>query len=217
MLISVDFERNRSPSIKPDTHPMENRMTHSISLPIPMTTFMALADYVRDYGDERDPSEIATLAIDAWLAVAKGEAAFAPAVRGYQWKDLFLPERTEVRMLCGATYTYANVVGDALMYAGQGITPSQFASLVGGARRNAWRDLWVRLPGSRQWKKAGYHRVEQNKKPAHAGERPFHLTSPETASAVMACSLKNALALIEKASALRHGVQSRRTDILPDD
>jgi len=34
---------------------------------------------------------------------------------------------------------------------------------------------------------------------------------------MMASSLKNALALIEKASTQRHGVMSRRTDVLPDE
>jgi hypothetical protein len=33
----------------------------------------------------------------------------------------------------------------------------------------------------------------------------------------MAASLKNALALVEKASTHRHGIMTRRTDTLPDD
>lgn len=191
-------------------------MDHTISLQISTLTFLKLADYLREYGDERDPSQIATLAIDAWLAVAKGEAPCVPSLRGYQWKDLFLPERTEVRMLRDGSYAYANVVGDALVYDGHAITPSQFAALIGGPRRSAWRDLWVRLPGSPQWKKPGFHRVAQNR-PANANDRPFRLETPETASAMMASSLKNALALVEKASTHRQGVLSRRTDVLPDD
>lgn len=191
-------------------------MHHSLALPIPTQTFLKLADYMRDYGDDRDPSEIASLAIDAWLAVAKGEAAYASSVRGYQWKGLFLPEHTEVRMQCGGNWTYANVMGDALVCGGQTITPSRFAGLVGGIGRNAWRDLWIRLPGTVQWKKAGYHRVYQNQSSKET-DRPFRLETPESASAAMSAGLKNALALIEKASAHRHGVMSRRTDTLPDD
>jgi hypothetical protein len=191
-------------------------MHNAVALPISTQTFLHMADYLRDYGDDRDPSEIAALAIDAWLAVAKGEAPYAPSVRGYQWKGLFLPERTEVRMQCGGTWTYANVVGDSLIYEGQSITPSRFAGLVGGPGRNAWRDLWIRLPGTVQWKKAGFHRVDQNK-PSKESDRPFQLDTPETASAAMAASLKNALALVEKASTHRHGVMTRRTDTLPDD
>lgn len=191
-------------------------MHRTLALPISTQTFLQLADYMREYGDDRDPSEIAALAIDAWLAVAKGEAAYAPSVRGYQWKGLFLPERTEVRMQCGGNWTYANVVGDALVYEGQAISPSRFAGMVGGIGRNAWRDLWIRLPGTVQWKKAGFHRVDQNKT-SKESDRPFRLETPETASIAMATGLKNALALIEKASTHRHGAMSRRTDTLPDD
>lgn len=191
-------------------------MEHGISLQISTATLLDLTDYLRDYGDERTPSQIATLAIETWLAVAKGHAPFTPSLRGYQWKDLFLPEHTEVRTLFGGGYTYARVVGDALVYDGQAISPSQFANLAGGLRRSAWRDLWIRMPGSRQWKKPGFHRLEQQR-PANANDRPFRVDTPETASAMMASSLKNALALVEKASTLRQGIMSRRTDMLPDD
>ena len=191
-------------------------MPHSISLQISTRTFLELSDYLREYGDERDPSEIATIAIDAWLALAKGEVAYIPSVRGYQWKGLFLPERTEVRMLNRGTYTYAHVLGDTLVYGGQALTPSQFAGLIGGAGRNAWRDLWIRLPGSRQWKKAAYHRNDQNRA-AKPGDHVFRLDLPTNTSAVMAASLKNALALVDKASSFRQGQLTRRTDTLPDD
>jgi hypothetical protein len=191
-------------------------MSHTISLQISTRTFLELTDYLREYGDERDPSEIAAIAIDAWLALAKGEVPYQPSARGYQWKGLFLPERTEVRMLNRGAYTYAHVVGDALVYGGQGLTPSQFAGLIGGAGRNAWRDLWIRLPGSRQWKKAGYHRNDQNR-PAKDSEGVFRLETPTNTSAAMAASLKNALALVDKASSMRRGQLTRRTDVLPDD
>ena len=184
-------------------------MSHTISLQISTRTFLELTDYLREYGDERDPSEVAAIAIDAWLALTKG-------ARGYQWKGLFLPQRTEVRMLSGGTYTYAHVLGDALVYGGQALTPSQFAGLIGGAGRNAWRDLWIRLPGSRQWKKAAYHRNDQNR-PAKESEGGFRLDVPTNTSAVMAASLKNALALVNKASSMRQGQLTRRTDVLPDD
>lgn len=190
-------------------------MDHGISLQISTATMFALADYLREYGDERDPARIATLAINHWLAAAKGMASFTPSLKGYQWKNLFLPEHTEVRMPCGANYLYARVDGDALVYDGLPISPSQFAGLA-GLRRSAWRDLWIRMPGSRQWKKAAFLRIEQNRPPS-AHDRPFRVETPETASALMASSLKNALALVEKASTVRQGVMSRRTDMLPDD
>lgn len=88
--------------------------------------------------------------------------------------------------------------------------------MVGGPGRNAWRDLWIHLPGTVQWKKAGFHRVDLNK-PSGESDRLFRLETPEAASAAMAAGLKNALALLEKASNCRHGIMSRRADLLPDD
>lgn len=190
-------------------------MDHVISLQISTTTFLELVDYLREYADERDPSEIATLAIGAWLAMANGEVVSGPTARGYQWKDLFLPERTEVRMFHGANYTYAKIIGDLLVYGDRPTTPSQFVAHVAGARRNAWRDLWIRLPGWPQWKKAGFCRQDQKMPPAEAGV--FGLETRPSTSSVMANSLKNALALVEKAAGHRHGLLTRRTDVLPDD
>lgn len=101
-------------AIEQDRPPLETGMQHTISLQIPTPTFLELAEYLREYGDERDPSEIATLAIATWLALAKGEVRYAPRERGYQWKGLFLPDQTEIRMLHGGIYTYANIVDDAV-------------------------------------------------------------------------------------------------------
>lgn len=187
-----------------------------ISIQVPLSVFMDLLDYLRDYGDERDPSYIVALAIDAWLGLARGEVACNASSRGYQWKRLFLPERTEVRMLHGGSYRNAHVVGDALMYAGEAMTPSQFAAAVGGPGRNAWRDLWVRLPGERQWKKAGFHRTDLQKRDKDLPPS-FRFEKPANASAAMAIGLKNALALLESAAGSRDGKMTRRTDFLVDD
>lgn len=103
-----------------------------------------------------------------------------------------------------------------LVYEGRALTPSQFAGLISGTVRNAWRDLWIRLPATRQWKKASYHRTDQNR-PARESADAFRAIVPTNASAAMANSLKNALALVEKASSQRQGQLTRRTDVLPDD
>lgn len=88
-------------------------MSHPVSLQIPTETFLNLLAYLDEYGDERGPSEIAALAIEGWLSVAKGENSEPPAnARGYQWKSLFLPENTDVRMMHLNTYSYAKVIGD---------------------------------------------------------------------------------------------------------
>lgn len=65
-------------------------------------------------------------------------------------------------------------------------------------------------------KKTGFHRVDQNQPSKEIAPR-VRLETPETAAAAMAASLKNALALVEKASAHRHGAMTRRTETLSDD
>ena len=73
-------------------------------------------------------------------------------LRGYQWKCLFLPDSTELRMYCGDDYFYARVVGDAIVYQGQRVSPRQLTMAIAGEGRNAWRDLWLLLPGESAWK-----------------------------------------------------------------
>ncbi len=193
-------------------------MGHSIALHISTPVFLELAAYLREYGDARDPSEVANAAIANWLAAAKGQVddRLPPGVRGYQWKNLFLPEGCEIRMAHQGSYAYAQVVGDSILYQGQVLSPAQLANTIGGGTRNAWRDLWVRLPGSKQWRTAAFERLEQNR-PTSQPTPAFRVADPANAPAAMAEGLKNALALIEKATAHRQGRRDRRTDVLPDD
>lgn len=96
------------------------------------------------------------------------------------------------------------------------MTPSQFAATVGGSRRNAWRDLWLRLPASLNWRKAAFLRdpMPLARQPIEPTFDPIPATHSHNA---MATSLKNALTLIEKAAEHRRGKMDRRTDILPDE
>ena len=43
--------------------------------------------------------------------------------RGYQWKTLFLPDSTLLRMTCGDETTYAQVVGDEIIFEGRAVSP----------------------------------------------------------------------------------------------
>jgi hypothetical protein len=94
------------------------------------------------------------------------------------------------------------------------VTPAQLANAIAGGTRNAWRDLWIRLPGERQWKNAAFQRLAQTKL---ALRTPAECRAASAgAPAAMAEGLKNALALIEKATEHRRGRCDRRTDTLPD-
>lgn len=87
--------------------------------------------------------------------LAEGHAAApstqAPAI-GYQWKQLFLPDGTLLRATTHGETSYAKVEGHAIISDGKPVTPSQLANRQGGVR-NAWRVLWLRLPGE-GWERA---------------------------------------------------------------
>ncbi len=61
--------------------------------------------------------------------------------RGYQWKSLFLPHGTELRMTSSRQSGYARVVGDRIMYEGRSVSPRGLTLAIAGEGRNAWRDL----------------------------------------------------------------------------
>lgn len=131
-------------------------METQISIPIETQQFIALADFLRDNGDRRDPVLVVAQAIDYWMDNAswKSELLRQNVARGYQWKSLFLPEGTEVRMQYKGQYNYAKVEGDQLIYSGKPITPGSLANTIASSSRNAWRDLWVKRPSDSEWRLA---------------------------------------------------------------
>jgi hypothetical protein len=47
---------------------------------------------------------------------------------------------------------YAQVRHEQVMFEGDNYSPSKWVSkMAGNTARNAWRDIWIRLPGSSQW------------------------------------------------------------------
>lgn len=82
-----------------------------------------------------------------------GQTSGDPA-NGYQWKSLLLPNGTSLRMTYLGRNYFAEIRHERLEYEGDVYSPSQFACKVAGSSRNAWRDLWVKLPGSGKWQLA---------------------------------------------------------------
>ncbi|QWF69574.1 hypothetical protein KEF85_09290 [Methylomonas paludis] len=134
-----------------------------ISVPIPTHQFLDLADFLQNNQDPRDPVDMVALAIDYWMDNAswKPELLMATDGRGYQWKSLFLPEKTQIRMQYRGTYFYAKVESDAIIYQGKSISPGQLANTITQSNRNAWRDLWIKRPVDHEWKLADDCRREQ--------------------------------------------------------
>lgn len=199
-------------------------------LPVDTDTLLALNVHLRNTASECSASEVASQAIRAWLAASDGQrhgergvadASAAPArtvPSGYQWKELFLPEGTELRMTYKSEVHHARVSGDAIVHQGRRVSPRQLTIAVAGDGRNAWRDLSLRLPGERHFRPACLlRRNVQGKLAAQraAGSDPA-AESPAAAIAAAAASmseaLRTALALVDHANAQSVRKYERRID-----
>jgi hypothetical protein len=74
-----------------------------------------------------------------------------PSELGYQWKEVFLPEGTRLRASFGRQPYFATVAGSEIKYGEHAVSPSCFANLYGSGNRNAWKAIWLRLPGKDAW------------------------------------------------------------------
>ena len=127
---------------------------------LPAQTYFALVAYLEQSGSGADSSEVAAMAIDQWLAQARlrAENTRPGAGRGYQWKNLFLPTGSRLRMSFGGKSHYAAVDGDEIVFEGERVSPAQMANRIAGGIRNAWRDPWIQFPGEKNWKTASLRR-----------------------------------------------------------
>ncbi|MFM9434274.1 hypothetical protein ACFDR9_001329 [Janthinobacterium sp. CG_23.3] len=173
------------------------------------STLLELDAYMHDARGRLSPSEIANLAIREWLARPENTpaAALGQGSRGYQWKEMFLPESTDVRMQYLGECFHAKVVGDALIFSGSRVSPRQMTLAVAGDGRNAWRDLSLRFPGNPRWKTACVWRRALRANAHSAPTSPIDAMAGAAAS--MSAALKAALLLVEHANA-RSVVQAER-------
>jgi hypothetical protein len=151
-----------------------------------------LKDFLRRSGSTLSPAEALDNAIQLWIDT---ETAPMPPSRGYQWKSLFLPNGTGVRMQYGGEYFHAEVMDEELIYQAKPTSPHRLATKVAGTGRNAWRDLWVRLPGEKNWTCANLLRIRQAKQAAALPASPAEALT--TATKTMGDALHAALLLIE--------------------
>lgn len=128
-------------------------MKTQIAVPVFTEQFLELANFLRSNNDPRDPVDVVCIAIDYWLDNAswKPELLSESDTRGYQWKSLFLPNGTQIRMQYKGTYFYAKVEGDEVMFHGKPSSPGSLANMIAGGSRNAWRDLWIKRPDDKEW------------------------------------------------------------------
>ncbi|NVM75584.1 hypothetical protein FHW83_001371 [Duganella sp. SG902] len=123
--------------------------------------YLELDYQMRKREDLRSKEEITLIALQEWMARHYGQ----PTEHGYQWKDLFLPHGTSLRISHRGMCYFAQVEGDLLIADGKIVTPSAWATEVCGSVRNAWRDIYLRRNYREAWTQASAWR-------AAAGERP---------------------------------------------
>jgi hypothetical protein len=133
-------------------------------------------------------------------------------LRGYQWKCLFLPEGSDLRMTYAHTDYFARVSGGAIVYQGERMSPRQFTQAVAGDGRNAWRDLWLRMPGEKSWTRAQLLRRKLEQRGAAQPLSP--LDAMQQAATCMSDTLKSALALIDQTSKLLLPKAERRLTLV---
>lgn len=128
-------------------------MKSTVSISIPTKKFVELVDFLRSHNDPRDPAVLVSTAVDYWLDNAswKPELLSQSDARGYQWKSVFLPSGTQIRMPYKGNYFYAKVEGDEIIYNGKPTSPGALANTIAHSSRNAWRDLWVKRPDDKEW------------------------------------------------------------------
>ena len=168
---------------------------------LPPATLLELKTFLRESGSPLSVTEALVAAVRLWIE--RAQSAAQPA-RGYQWKLLFLPEGTLARMHHAERWHVAQVVGDELIYQGEAVSPHQLTQEVAGDGRNAWRDLWIRFPGEKNWACAAQLRARLQKRAATPPPTPVEAMA--NAAKTMSNALNAALVLIEHVD-----LQSRNT------
>ena len=128
----------------------------SLTLPVylPCKTLEALGEFTgKWWSDTYNLEPFVCQAIDNFVkqAPAGEQPPPAPSEAGYQWKQVFLPEGTRLRASFARQPYYATVEGAEIRYGERAVSPSCFANLQGSGNRNAWKAIWLRLPGSDEW------------------------------------------------------------------
>ncbi|TFW24048.1 hypothetical protein [Duganella callida] len=158
---------------------------------LPPHTLHQLRTFLRINRSTLSPQEVLVTAVEEWIARQRT----SESTRGYQWKEVFLPEGTSVRMTYDGEAYYARVVGDELLFRDRAVSPREMTIAIAKDGRNAWRDLWLLLPGERQWINAARLRMQQNQRLAKLPVSQADALS--SAAKAMSQALNAAVTLIE--------------------
>lgn len=120
---------------------------------LPSDLLQALGEHTGHFWSDPAMEDIVCDAVRAWMkpAPATPQQAAAGGEAGYQWKEVYLPEGTRLRASFGRQPWFAVVEDAEIKYGEHAISSSCFANLYGSGNRNAWKAVWLRLPGSEEW------------------------------------------------------------------
>lgn len=144
-------------------------MFETTGLSIHPDTMYQLLDYLRESGSPLHPAAAADQALRAWLSKAREQHDKAgAALRGYRWKQLFLPDGSRLRVWLRHEHGHAEVIGDELVYDGHPVSPNEYVRYCVGANRNAWELISILLPGAPKWIPAAVLRRQTAAAPPNA-------------------------------------------------
>jgi hypothetical protein len=130
-------------------------MRDLIDIPVPFQTFNDLCDFCDGRRVTEELAEVAGRAITEWIAMQNRAASDDALLRGgYQWKSLFLPSGTKIRVVIRRRIHHAIVDGDHILHNGEEMSPAQLVNQLAGCTRNAWKHTWLLLPGETRWQLA---------------------------------------------------------------
>ncbi|SFG20122.1 hypothetical protein SAMN05518865_109168 [Duganella sp. CF458] len=131
-------------------------MEPTIGIPITFTVFQELCKFLDGSTVSEEVATVASKAISAWIEQQSAPPKEdSPALLGgYQWKHVFLPEGTKLRVVVKRKTFHAAVVGDQIMFDGQATSPACMVNQLASTTRNAWKHIWILLPGQSIWQLA---------------------------------------------------------------
>ena len=116
----------------------------------PVVDFLELELHLLETLPSVKPDAFINDLVKRWLAkdIERGVLRKnGPALQGFQWKTLFLPDGTLLRTSHCDKVEFAKVSGNHIVSEdGMTLTPSLFANRHAKGR-NAWRFVWLRFPG----------------------------------------------------------------------
>ena len=183
---------------------------------VPHHLLTELALHLRNTGSDLSVAQAATAAIRAWITANTPQPPAPPAdpeaTHGYQWKSLFLPHGTELRMTTRQSTYNARVEGDHILFQGRRVSPRGLTLAIAGEGRNAWRDLWLKLPGERYWKSAQRCRSDQERsiRVQAATQAVTTVDTVAAAAVTMSDAVKTMLELMERLTAPPAPIDDRR-------